>query len=243
MVTSHRPVKHRPRHRAPLYHRGRHRAAFAVHIPTQGRYAVVVGTAVLSAGAVALGSAAALPSAEPEQPTAAQPRVEPPAQRAPAGYADVVTNELLDVPDGDGDSPGTEQPAEVTWRLPLDEVHLTSLFGPRWGLLHQGVDFAAPHGAPVHAAQSGTVIAADWNGGFGQLVVIDHGDGVSTYYAHNSRLRVSVGQRVLAGDHIADVGDTGDSYGPHSHFELHVDGEAVDPVGYLAEVGVDLLDR
>ncbi|HIW64164.1 MAG TPA: hypothetical protein H9881_17060, partial [Candidatus Stackebrandtia excrementipullorum] len=116
-----------------------------------------MGTAVLSAGAVALGSAAALPSAEPEQPTAAQPRVEPPAQRAPAGYADVVTNELLDVPDGDGDSPVTEQPAEVTWRLPLDEVHLTSLFGPRWGQLHQGVDFAAPHGAPVHAAQSGTV--------------------------------------------------------------------------------------
>lgn len=245
MVTSHRSTGHRPKHRAPFHHRGRHRAGFTVPPAPQGRYVAVLGAAVLSAGAVALGSAAALSSPEPEPPPIAgeiEPRVAPPpGMRAPGATTDVVTDDNGGRTNGSDDSPITEQPAETTWRLPLDDIRLTSLFGPRWGLLHEGIDFAAPHGAPVYAAQSGTVVKAGWNGGFGQLVVIDHGGGVTTYYAHNSALLVSPGQQVEAGDHIADVGDTGDSYGPHSHFELHVDGRAVDPVGYLAGVGLDLV--
>lgn len=208
---------------------------------------MVVGAAVLGAGAVALGSAAALPSDQPDSSVVADevvPRQVPPiGHRAPGLAVDIGAERSRDRVAAPAGSPLTEQPAETTWRLPLQDIRLTSLFGPRWGLLHQGIDFAAPHGAPVYAVQAGTVTQAGWSGGYGQLVVIDHGGGVVTYYAHNSALAVTPGQQVEAGEHIADVGDTGDSYGPHSHFELHVDGRPVDPIGYLAEVGLKLLDR
>jgi len=210
----------------------------------QGRYAVVVGAAVLSAGAVALGSAAAFPTEPVDDPIVAteiQPRGVPPVtQQAPATYTGAATDERGDRTVDRPVSPVTVQPAETTWRLPLDQIELTSLFGLRWGVPHQGIDFAAAEGAPVYAAQAGTVVSSGWNGGFGKLVILDHGDGVVTYYAHNSVLRVAPGDRVAAGDHIADVGNTGNSFGPHSHFELHVDGEPVDPINYLVGVGIDL---
>ncbi|MFD0557342.1 peptidase M23-like protein [Stackebrandtia endophytica] len=235
---------HRPRHRAPLLHRGRHRAPIQIPLAPQGRYAVVVGAAVLSAGAVALGSAAALPSepvSDPAVATEIEPRGVPVlTHQAPATYAGTDAGDRGGRTGDRAASPVTVQPAESTWRLPLDRIELTSLFGLRWGVPHQGIDFAAPEGAPVYAAQSGTVVASGWNGGFGKLVILDHGDGVLTYYAHNSVLRVAPGDHVAAGDHIADVGNTGNSFGPHSHFELHVDGEPVNPIDYLVGVGIDL---
>ncbi|GAA4912080.1 murein DD-endopeptidase MepM/ murein hydrolase activator NlpD [Stackebrandtia albiflava] len=239
-VTARPPGRHRA---APLIHRGRHRAPISVPFAPQGRYVAVVGMAVLSAGAVALGSAAALPSEPPDAAlaTAFQSREEPRvATPATTGAAAPVTTARSDRGADRLTGPLTVQPAETTWRLPLDHFDLTSLFGMRWGVLHQGLDFGAPEGAPVYAAQAGTVASAGWNGGFGKLVVIDHGDGVRTYYAHNSRLAVAPGDVVEAGDHIADVGNTGNSFGPHSHFELHVDGAPVDPVTYLGSVGVDV---
>ncbi len=110
---------------------------------------------------------------------------------------------------------------------------VTSGFGYRWGSLHAGIDIANSTGTPVRAAKGGTVILAGWNGGYGNCIVIDHGGGFSTLYGHNSRLRVSEGQRVGQGELIADMGSTGNSTGPHSHFETRVNGSPQDPMRYL----------
>lgn len=110
---------------------------------------------------------------------------------------------------------------------------ISSSFGMRNGRPHEGVDIAVGHGTAVRAAAAGVVTYADWAGSYGILVTIDHGGGIETRYAHNSRVTVSVGQRVRAGEVIARSGSTGRSTGPHLHFEVRVDGEAVDPLEWL----------
>jgi murein DD-endopeptidase MepM/ murein hydrolase activator NlpD len=110
---------------------------------------------------------------------------------------------------------------------------VTSGFGPRWGQMHEGIDIAVALGTPVRAAAAGTVIYTGWLGGYGNLVVVDHGGGLSTAYAHNSSIAASVGQTVAAGQVISYSGSTGHSSGPHVHFEVRVNGSAVDPLGYL----------
>ena len=110
---------------------------------------------------------------------------------------------------------------------------VTSGFGLRWGRMHEGIDIAVAEGTPVRAAGAGTVIYAGWMGGYGNLVVVDHGNGLSTAYAHNSSLGVGVGQSVTAGQVVSYSGNTGNSTGPHVHFEVRVNGSAVDPLGYL----------
>jgi murein DD-endopeptidase MepM/ murein hydrolase activator NlpD len=110
---------------------------------------------------------------------------------------------------------------------------VTSGFGWRWGRMHEGIDIAVPTGTPVAAAASGTVITAGWLGGYGNLVVIDHGNGLATAYGHNSSVTVGVGQSVAQGQVIAYSGSTGHSTGPHVHFEVRVNGSPVDPLGYL----------
>jgi murein DD-endopeptidase MepM/ murein hydrolase activator NlpD len=99
--------------------------------------------------------------------------------------------------------------------------------------MHEGIDIAVPTGTPVWAAAAGTVIYSGWLGGYGNLVVVDHGNGLATAYAHNSALLVAVGQVVAQGDTIALAGSTGHSSGPHVHFEVRVNGVAVDPLLYL----------
>ena len=110
---------------------------------------------------------------------------------------------------------------------------LTSRFGARSRGYHTGVDWAGAYGSPVVAADGGTVIQAGWNGGYGYCVTIDHGNGLSTLYAHNSSLLVKVGQKVAQGEQIAKLGSTGNSTGPHCHWEVRVNGKAVNPMGYL----------
>jgi murein DD-endopeptidase MepM/ murein hydrolase activator NlpD len=110
---------------------------------------------------------------------------------------------------------------------------VVSGFGMRWGRMHQGIDISVGFGVPVQASAGGTVIHSGWLGGYGNLVVIDHGNGLSTAYAHNSSLAVSVGQYVSQGEVISYVGSTGNSSGPHVHFEVRINGTAVDPLGYL----------
>ncbi|MHB8637799.1 MAG: murein hydrolase activator EnvC family protein [Fimbriimonadaceae bacterium] len=116
---------------------------------------------------------------------------------------------------------------------------ITSGFGMRYHpilhimRIHAGIDFGAPRGTPIHAAAAGVVINAQYMRGFGNVVIIDHGGGIATVYAHCSRLLVSAGERVAKGEHIADVGSTGLATGPHLHFEVHVHGKAVDPRGWL----------
>lgn len=111
----------------------------------------------------------------------------------------------------------------------------TSGYGPRWGRMHKGIDIAAPVGTPIVAAAEGEVISAGWNsGGYGNLVKIRHFDGTVTLYAHNSKIHVRRGQFVQQGQHIANMGSTGFSTGPHLHFEIHPQGQkAVNPIALL----------
>ena len=110
---------------------------------------------------------------------------------------------------------------------------LTSRYGYRWGRTHTGIDIGASTGTSVKAAASGKVIFSGWKGSLGKLVVISHGNGVQTYYGHCSSLLVSAGQSVSAGQVISKVGSTGRSTGPHLHFEIRVNGAAINPQGYI----------
>lgn len=129
-------------------------------------------------------------------------------------------------------STGTGQPSAAGLIWPCDGV-VVSGFGMRWGRMHEGLDIGCAYGQPNRAAASGTVIYSGWLGGYGNLVVIDHGNGLSTAYAHASTLVVGVGQSVAQGETISLVGSTGNSSGPHLHFEVRVNGSAVDPLFYL----------
>jgi len=98
---------------------------------------------------------------------------------------------------------------------------------------HSGLDIAASSGTPIRACRSGTVMIAGWQGGYGNAVVIDHGGGMATLYGHQSQIAVSVGEKVLAGEVIGYVGSTGNSTGPHLHFEVRISGNPVDPTPYI----------
>jgi len=110
---------------------------------------------------------------------------------------------------------------------------VTSGFGMRWGRMHEGIDIGVGSGTPIHAAAAGRVVYAGWMSGYGNLVAIDHGGGVSTAYGHQSSIAVSVGQVVAQGQTVGYVGCTGHCFGPHLHFEVRINGTPVDPLGYL----------
>jgi murein DD-endopeptidase MepM/ murein hydrolase activator NlpD len=110
---------------------------------------------------------------------------------------------------------------------------VTSPFGWRWGRMHEGIDIGVSYGTAIHAAAAGTVIYCGWESGYGNLTVIDHGGNLATAYGHQSSIVVGCGQQVAQGDVIGYVGSTGHSTGPHLHFEVRVDGNPVDPLGYL----------
>jgi murein DD-endopeptidase MepM/ murein hydrolase activator NlpD len=110
---------------------------------------------------------------------------------------------------------------------------ITSPFGWRWGRMHEGIDIGVGYGTPIHAAAAGTVVWCGWMSGYGNLVAIDHGGGISTAYGHQSSIAVGCGQSVAQGDVIGYVGCTGHCFGPHLHFEVRVNGTPVDPLRYL----------
>ena len=130
-----------------------------------------------------------------------------------------------------------------TYRIAIEKLPLampvtksfrfTSGFGSRWGRMHQGVDFAAPVGTPVHSTADGVVTFAGRQGAYGNLIKIEHELGTETRYAHLSRIRVKPGQRVSQGELIGDMGNTGRSTGPHLHYEVRVNGRAVDPMSFI----------
>ncbi len=119
------------------------------------------------------------------------------------------------------------------WPLESGKYTITSRFGPRWGRFHYGLDMGIPTGNKVFAADGGVVTAAGYSGGYGYLVTIDHQNGQETRYAHNSQILVKVGDKVFQGQEIAKSGNTGNSTGPHLHFEVRFDGEARNPINYL----------
>lgn len=110
---------------------------------------------------------------------------------------------------------------------------ISSRYGPRWDRIHHGLDVAVPVGTPIRSAAGGVVSFSGAMGGYGNIVIIDHGNGVETRYAHTSRNIVRVGQRVQRGDLIAYSGNTGNSTGPHLHFEVRQRGQSVNPELYL----------
>ena len=118
-------------------------------------------------------------------------------------------------------------------KLPVDTTYVSSPYGPRWGRLHHGIDFGLKQGSNIYAADSGKVYCAGSCGGYGNLVKVDHGNGMQTYYAHCSEILVAEGQQVEAGEQIALVGSTGNSTGPHLHFEVIINGVRVDPLNFL----------
>ncbi|HWQ80450.1 MAG TPA: M23 family metallopeptidase [Anaerovoracaceae bacterium] len=131
---------------------------------------------------------------------------------------------------------GTKEPPPLigtgTFIYPIRGT-LTSRYGTRWGRLHAGIDLAAPIGTHIKAADGGVVTFSGYNGQLGYMVAIDHGGGRVTWYGHCSKLMVEKGDKVYQGQHIANVGNTGRSTGPHLHFEVHINGNTKNPLNYL----------
>lgn len=123
---------------------------------------------------------------------------------------------------------------KAPFALPLkDSFRYTSGFGKRWGRMHEGTDFAAAYGTPIYATADGVVTFAGWQSGYGRLVKIQHEFGIETRYAHQSKLLVKVGQRVSRGEQIGAMGNSGRSTGTHLHYEVRVNGRAVNPMTYI----------
>ena len=120
-----------------------------------------------------------------------------------------------------------------TYIKPISGGTLTSYFGPRWGRTHKGIDWGISTGSTVVASSGGRVVSAGWNGGYGYSVLIQHPDGRQTRYAHLSKITVSSGEYVNQGERIGLSGNTGNSTGPHLHFEIIINGTAVNPLNYL----------
>ena len=132
---------------------------------------------------------------------------------------------------------GTKEPPPMQGtgqlRMPVSGARITSRFGSRSGRMHYGVDLACKSGTRIGASDGGTVTFAGYKGSFGYLVIINHGGNMETYYAHCSALHVKRGDKVYQGQHIANVGSTGRSSGPHLHFEVHVNGTPRNPLSFL----------
>ena len=143
------------------------------------------------------------------------------------------------------DSAGTKSvpivSVAVPSRMPLDSAKLTSEYGMRTHPVlggrrqHKGIDLASPTGTPIYATADGVVSKAEWFGGYGNYIQIEHGAELETRYGHLSQYAVVTGQRVSKGDLIGYVGSTGRSTGPHLHYEVRVAGEAVNPTPYMVE--------
>ena len=133
-------------------------------------------------------------------------------------------------------------PEPARWLQPISGAVVTSCFGQRWGRLHAGVDLAAPYGTPIRAVGAGVVVAAGPEGGYGNAVLIDHGNGFLTHYGHMSAIAVHPGQHVTAGEPIGNEGSTGHSTVPHLHFEVHQGTykNPIEPTHWLHTHGVNI---
>jgi murein DD-endopeptidase MepM/ murein hydrolase activator NlpD len=221
--------------------------------------ATLLGTALgasLVAG-VALGTAAASASNSHRRPAAetAATTATAGADPAPAGAVSNPARKVQPAPvaiggrlSGDAVREKPRPLATVatrktpSWVDPNPTAVVTSCFGQRWGRLHAGVDLAAPDGTPIVAAGAGIVVRAGVAEGYGNAVLIDHGNDFLTHYGHLSAITVTVGQHVTAGEQIGNEGSTGHSTGPHLHFEVHQGHyqNPIEPTAWMHQHGVDI---
>jgi murein DD-endopeptidase MepM/ murein hydrolase activator NlpD len=263
-------VQHRANHRASGRHRRTealhsHRAPstpLASQLLGDGsRHAVLTATLIAGVGVVAVSAAATAGQAQAARtrlgaglsPATTSASTTSPAS-ASATAVEFGNVESVVIPpsaDGTGSTLSWIAPQRkakpvpvitAQWVNPLPEAVVTSCFGQRWGRLHAGVDLAAPDGTPIHAAGAGVVVAAGEAAGYGNAVLIDHGNGFLTHYGHLSAITVQVGQHVVAGDQIGNEGSTGHSTGPHLHFEVHQGTykNPIEPTRWMHDQGVDI---
>jgi murein DD-endopeptidase MepM/ murein hydrolase activator NlpD len=218
-----------------------------------GRSRQVVAVATL-AGVALIGFVAAALDTTPEPGTssvAVETQRDQAADRANRSVRESETPAAAEAPQT-ADAPQPSEPAQTEptptpeakkadWVLPM-EAPISSCFGPRWGTEHQGIDFAGDENTPIHAVGAGEIFAAGWvYTGYGISVVVDHGNGFLTHYAHMNKLNVNPGDHVNPGDIIGWEGSTGDSTGPHLHFEVH-NGmwNQIDPAPWMRDHGVPI---
>jgi murein DD-endopeptidase MepM/ murein hydrolase activator NlpD len=243
----------------PSFPTRRERIAFERSRSHARRRTQPIRIAVAAASALSLIGVAALPAvaAGTAPRTAAAAGAAGPTQRAVAegldapaprdGYsADLPAHEIRSATTGDERLLDTGQLADQPWALPV-AGRITDGFGPRPvepvpGVrpFHEGTDLATACGTPIHAATRGTVVQAGWDGTYGNWILLEHGDGIQTGYAHieNGGLEVTTGDNVAVGQEIARVGATGAATGCHLHFETRIDGMAVDAVPFMARRGI-----
>lgn len=153
------------------------------------------------------------------------------AQKLSSDNVITITNVYADTPTYAGNGLLPVRPI-------TSKARMSSGFGYRYIFgktqFHKGMDFAAPVGTPIYATGNGVVTYSGWGSGYGRYIEINHGNGITTRYAHNSANLVNVGDTVYANQHIANVGNTGRSTGPHLHYEVRQNGQAVNPQTYLA---------
>jgi murein DD-endopeptidase MepM/ murein hydrolase activator NlpD len=216
--------------------------------PARGR--VLIGAVAAGAAAAAAHSATAMPRhSKPESVLAARPATTGPVSITDGGMQVVTVQPAANVAVHNAElahgvafaqeraqrEARLQQPLFV---MPAKGI-FTSGFGYRWGVLHAGIDLANSIGTPIRAVSDGVVIAAGPTSGYGMWVKLRHADGTVTLYGHVNSTLVSVGERVLAGDQIATMGNRGNSTGPHLHFEVLLGGsQRVDPVPWLAKRGL-----
>ncbi|WP_300011156.1 M23 family metallopeptidase [Pseudonocardia sp.] len=237
----------------------------ALPAAVEGANVLRIGVGELLAPGAAAAATPASPAAEPV--AAPTPALTPVSPELPViGGADLATAELAKA--ADLDRLAAEQAARAAEQTRIAEEaaaaeaaraveaaattsvaggvqmlvgRITSGFGARWGTSHQGLDIAAPIGTPIRVPLDGTVIDSGPASGFGQWVRVEHSDGTITVYGHISRSLVSVGERVSAGEMIAEVGNEGRSTGPHLHFEVVTPGGTkINPRPWLDERGIGL---
>ncbi len=231
-----------------LIGRGQHRKQLTG--PTRGR--ILIGSLAAGAAAAAAHSATEAPEHSKAQTVlAAQSAATGPISTSDSGMQMVTVQPAANVAVHNAELAHgvafAEERAQREARLqqPLFVMPVkgifTSGFGYRWGVLHAGIDLANSIGTPIHAVSDGVVIAAGPTAGYGMWVKLRHADGTVTLYGHVNTTMVSVGERVMAGDQIATVGNRGNSTGPHLHFEVLLGGsQRVDPVPWLAKRGLSV---
>jgi murein DD-endopeptidase MepM/ murein hydrolase activator NlpD len=231
-----------------LIGRGQHRKQLTG--PTRGR--ILIGSLAAGAAAAAAHSATEAPDHSKTQTVlAAQSAATGPISTSDGGMQMVTVQPAANVAVHNAELAHgvafAEERAQREARLqqplfvmPVKGV-FTSNFGYRWGVLHAGIDLANSIGTPIHAVSDGVVIAAGPTAGYGMWVKLRHADGTVTLYGHVNTTMVTVGERVMAGDQIATVGNRGNSTGPHLHFEVLLGGsQRVDPVPWLAKRGLSV---